>query len=336
MIITSTIEILESAKLIASTVTYSNKSHQIYTLALDMSTIDTDSVSTHRQMLILGPLSDDTEVTKRTTFCNRLTGALGSDYDKYNLTRLSDRKTKTIVDVIRNRTDISDTKKYKKGVDVTEDVRHGELKELMGMFDFNHSLSTLSKPLINLDAWTVNHLGRSVSLKYDDSLTVFLRHVNGHRYDVLTYANGETYALLDSRKDTLDSFVKMLVLRYFVKLKQRVDIDTIHKPCFTQPINVDEENVIEIDFRSFPYLITNTRKNIKLQDIDLKRTNTPHGLDILDIGARTCMGVLLDFDEPIESLEILNTVNQSMEDVYILTKSDTGYNITPYSQVIPQ
>lgn len=325
------ITILKSAKLIVSTVTYASVDYSIYTIALNMTSLSDVGERSLTKMVILGPLSGDMSVMDKPTLHARLKSALGKRFEKYDLKQLSLRDTDKIKSVVRNITDVNDKKKYAKSVDVTHLTTDEGFGKYLTEYGYDYSLSVVSKTLLNMKAWTVDHVNRSISLKIDESLTVFFRYINGHRYDALIYANGTIYDVLDSCKVTRSRFIKMLASRYFDQNDIRAAIDNIHKPCLTKPIYTEETEEVRVTFKSLPYLITNTRKNIKLDDVVLKRTNTPHGLDLLDVSARTCMGVLLDFDEPLESLEILNAINKSVEDIYILTKKDAGYDITPYN-----
>lgn len=326
------ITILKSAKLFVSTVTYASVDYSVYTVMLNMSSLSDYGEHDLNEMIPLGPLSGDTSVLDKPTLGKRLKSVLGKTFETYDLKRLSKYNTDKIKGVLRNITDINDKKKYAKGVDITHLTTDEGFGSYLTEYGYDYSLSVVAKTLLDMKAWTIDYVNRSISLKINENLTVFFRYINGHRYDALIYANGAIYDALDSCKVTRSRFIKTLASRYFDQADIRASIDNIHKPCLTKPIYTEETEEVNVTFKALPYLITNTRKNIKLDDVTLKRTNTPHGLDLLNVNGKTCMGVLLDFDEPIESLEILNTVNQSMENVYILTKSDTGYNITPYSQ----
>lgn len=325
------ITILKSAKLFVSTVTYANVDYSVYTVILNMSSLSDHGEHDLNEMIILGPLSDDKSVLDKPTLGKRLKDVLGVRFEKYNLKRLSNYHTDKIKGVLRNITDVNDKKKYAKGVDITHLTTDEGFGNYLTEYGYDYSLSVVAKTLLDMKAWSVEQVNRSISLKINENLTVFFRYINGHRYDALIYANGAIYDALDSCKVTRSRFIKTLASRYFDQTDIRAAIDNIHKPCLTKPIYTEETEEVRVTFKALPYLITNTRKNIKLDDVVLKRTNTPHGLDLLDVTARTCMGVLLDFDEPLESLEILNAINKSVEDIYILTKKDAGYDITPYN-----
>ncbi len=329
------ITILKSATLFATEVTYSNVGHVVYTIALDMLSLNGNSLHKKNVMLVVGTQDRDNAVASRPTLVKRLSDAFGKQYEDYSFDVLTnDHKRKLLIQTIVDLPKKPDGKKHRSGIDITELMTSDNYARLtMSEYGYDDNISKLSDLLINIDKWSIEYVNHSIALTYGDNLNIFLSHRSSDRFDVLTYASEKYHTLLTYGRSNRERFIKLLLARLSKRINERVTVGTIHTPCLTNPITVEDTEVCEVHFEALPYLVTNTRKNIKLKDVRLKRTNTPHGLDMLNVSGRTCMGVLLDFDEPLEALEILQSINQSMEDIYILVKNGDGYTIKPYHTV---
>lgn len=331
----NSITVLKSATLHAVEVTYSNVNHTVYTIALEMLSINECTLHKKNVMMVVGSLDRNDGVTSRPTLVKRLSGVFGEQYEDYSFDVLNnDHKRKLLVRALIDLPNKPDGKKRKGGLDITELMTSDTSARLtMSEYGYDDNLSKLSDLLINIDKWSIEYVNHSITLTYGDELNIFLSYRSSDRFDVLTYASEKYHTLLTYSRSNRERFIKMLLARLGKRISGRVNVGTIHTPCLTNPIAVEDTEECEVHFESLPYLVTNTRKNIKLKDVRLKRTNTPHGLDMLNVSGRTCMGVLLDFDEPLEALEILQSINQSMEDIYILVKNGDGYTIKPYHTV---
>lgn len=324
---------LKSAELTMAEVTYSNEAHLVYCIDMVLTSISDRHISQRNYVVVVGTLESVCPVLERATLIKRLKDAMGDKYKEATFRCMETDNTRNgVIRALQTVPGINNKAECKKGLDITKLMMTDEhALRYLSEYGFDVNLSQLSELLVDMSTWSVEYVNRSISLTSNMGVTVFLSSQGGHRYDVIIYASEEHYQRLSYRRDNRKLFTKLLLGRLDALNDTRIDIGTIHEPCLTNPMVVEETPQVSVEFNALPYLITNTRKNIKLKTVHLKRTNTPHGLDMLDVSGRTCLGVLLDFDEPLESLEILNSINQSMEDIYILVKTENGFDIKPYN-----
>lgn len=167
---------------------------------------------------------------------------------------------------------------------------------------------------------------------------------------ILTHLNGTTVFLEDLNRREIHAHVELTekVYNELVKVRSHtVDVERLSRtiasianlasdeiiinPDYTvnKEIEVTGEP-IKLKFDALPYLITNTNVNYDLGKVDLRRVCNEFRLQAADLNNPNCLGVLLDFSDPVTSLKMLDVLKRTNCNIYIIQETTNGPEIVTY------
>ena len=237
----------------------------------------------------------------------RLTGdKLSSFWDKHESGAIKDQLSKKITDDILE--GISNNKMPQPNT--TEDVL-----EAHGLFD-------------EVD-WTYREFDDFATCTHSNGCMIILEEKTRHDVTVSLDLTEEVHRDLKELSD-----VSLKCPKLFNIINELTDIprdEIVVVANYTVSKNiVPTGDTVELKFDALPYLVTNTLVNYKFDKVELRHVSNENRLRVADLNNQNCLGVLLDFTDPVMSLKMLEISRRNNCNIYIIQESENGPEIVTY------